>query len=331
MATELLCSSGLYLGAPDQLLAADKGNLHGHFEHVGFLKINNAVLEHFDASWDDPPQFESGWERDVSLTALVAEARELLDSFAGKLSWGWKEPRTTILLPFWKAIIPDLRFVICVRNPLDVARSLSDRNGMPIERGVFLWTRYMRDAINDTKGYARLVIFYEDFFEDAIAQISKLLEFCGLSNPGDLSSCRDNVVADLRHHRSDIADLLDYRSIPIQTKLLFLGIRTLTWWKGYPGRSVDDLSKNLDLNKLLKLVDDLHNEANSARLQMALAKKEHELANLLVKTRDEILGLKTELSQLQDHADRLQAFSDAVRQTFAYRFYRKLIRPLKGY
>ena len=164
MIAQLLHQLGLYLGPDSQLLGATSANTDGHFEHKGFLRINRALLEHFQGSWESPPRCDTGWQGDTALEQLRADARVLVDELSARPPWGWKEPRTTVLLPFWKSLVPGLRFVICVRSPLDVAKSLAKRNGIPVQQGMFLWHRYTRAALEDSEGSPRLIVHYEDFF-----------------------------------------------------------------------------------------------------------------------------------------------------------------------
>ena len=138
MVARLLNLCGLDLGPSDQLIPPNDPNPIGYFENVNFTyKIDDALLAHFGGSWDNPPVFKEGWEYDPSLEQIVNEARSLLQTFSNNSQWGWKDPRATILLPFWKLLIPDLRFVICVRSPLEVAKSLASRDKMSIQEGVY--------------------------------------------------------------------------------------------------------------------------------------------------------------------------------------------------
>ena len=42
-------------------------------------------------------------------------------------AWGWKEPRTTLFVPFWLQVFPDALIVEIVRHPLAVAMSIRQR------------------------------------------------------------------------------------------------------------------------------------------------------------------------------------------------------------
>lgn len=305
MVAQLLHQAGLFLGPADQLLGANAGNQEGHFEHLGFFKINDALLRHFGGSWEFPPELKSGWERDASLQELRAEARTLLQTFSGKSSWGWKEPRTTILLPFWKSVIPNLRFVICVRSPLDVAKSLVRRDRLTIERGVVLWNRYMHAAIEDTEGCPRMLTFYDDFFANATAEADKLLRFCGLKKPADPSVLDSAVRAEFRHHKSAMADLLEDRSIPTEDKLMYLSLRALSVRES-PLTAPEDASAP-SANHLLRLFDEFHDHERLAQLQTDLTQRN-----------DEVTRLRKEM------------WNDLrANHRWAYKVYRNFIRPFR--
>jgi hypothetical protein len=305
MVAGLLQRCGLYLGPEDQLLGANPENPEGHYEHTEFLRIDDALLSHFGGSWNLPPKLNAGWERDNSIEQLRQEAVALVNTFSGKLPWGWKEPRTTILLPFWKAIISQLRFVICVRSPLAVAKSLAKRDRIPIEHGVVLWHRYMRAAVNDTAGCPRIFSYYEDFFTDPTAETDALLEFCGLEKPSSFSPQEAGVRGDLWHHRARIFEMLRAPAIPAEYKLLYLGLRALSGRGRVAVTPADQESK--DIAEYMRLLESLQDQRELARLQSELAERNNELFYL----RGEMLkDLK-------------------AKHRWAYRIYRNFMRPFR--
>jgi hypothetical protein len=328
LVARLLQHAGLCLGPEERLLGPDSANPEGHYEHTGFLEINNALLQHLGGSWDAPPRTEPGWELDASLAELRARAESLVGSFAGGRPWGWKEPRTTILLPFWRTIINHPRFVICVRSPLDVAKSLASRNHITIEHGVDLWSRYMRAAIKETRGCARQLIFYDEFFDSDGVVTRRLLEFCGLKSIPDVFDLDGNIRSSLRHHRSETEELLDNASVPLHPKLLYLGLRTLLAGECIAKEITDESIPSI--GRLLELLDEFHNQGRIGALETALDEKQHELSRARAESNMAISALTEQLVSLQQHADRLQKFADAVRQTWAYRIYRALIAPMKN-
>lgn len=327
MVARLLQRAGLYLGPEDCLLGADAANPEGHFEHTGFLAINDALLRHLGGGWDLPPRAAPGWQLDGALADLQAQALALVSSFPADRPWGWKEPRTTILLPFWKSIIRQPRFVICVRSPLDVAKSLASRNQMPIDHGCSLWSSYMRAAIKDTAGCPRQLVFYDDFFRAEGRAVDNLLAFCGLAASAAPSDIGGAIRSDLRHHRSEIAALLDDSALPLHAKLLYLGLRGVAAADANANHAEEHADRGPD--QLLELLDEFNNQGQAAQLRTALAAKTEELSGLRHELQSKsatLAALNNRLVELQQHADRLQTFSDAVRRTWPYRFYRKFIK-----
>ena len=40
-------------------------------------------------------------------------------------SWGWRDPQASVILPFWRSAVPELRVVLPVRHPLEVVASMT--------------------------------------------------------------------------------------------------------------------------------------------------------------------------------------------------------------
>ena len=330
MVARALSLCGLDLGRDDQLIGPDEGNPLGYFEHVDFHRIDEELLEHFGGSWDNPPELKPGWEHDSSVSHFTEEAKRLIGNFTDSPLWGWKEPRSTLLLPFWKSVIPRLRFVICVRSPLDVARSLEKRDGMPISAGVFLWNRYLRAAISHTEGCPRIFTFYEDYFGDPFPEINRVAEFCGLSPGENVMPLYDAISPALRHHASEMTELFKAKMIPTRYKLFYFGLRALSSQGFAPPHSFQCGSNSTTelAGGLLGLMTEFDDQENVAQLQSALVKKEQEAMAIRSVMRTQLIEKERQLSDLKERNARLQAFSDAVRTTFVYRVYRKFFIPL---
>lgn len=203
---------GVDLGPEDELMDAAAGNNRtGFWEHEGIANLNEDILASLSESpppylqgWRWPPPLPEGWQRDATLEPHRRAARTILRrSFGEGSPWGWKDPRTTLTLPFWQELVPEMRYVICVRHPLDVAASLAERDEMATEESLRLWSRYMADAINHTRGLPRLFVSYESYFPDWEGQARRLATFLGLA---DLGEERCNAIAahidgSLWHHR----------------------------------------------------------------------------------------------------------------------------------
>src|SRR5262245_40061722 len=135
LVTQLLHSCGLYLGHDDDLMPPGPDNAAGFWENTKFVGINDEVLNALGGGWDCPPPPPDNWTTD---RRLQRRASVLLRQFLGRGPWGWKDPRTSLTLPFWKGCCPNSREVVCLRNPLEVALSLHERNGVSYALGLNL-------------------------------------------------------------------------------------------------------------------------------------------------------------------------------------------------
>src|SRR4030095_4094067 len=107
MVARLLQAGGLFLGREEEL-GFDSNNGETHFEHLRFVALNDELLRRLGGSWNNPPEFRAGWEITPEVEALTKQGKKLIKRLNGRY-WGWKDPRNSLTLPFWRRIIPDLR------------------------------------------------------------------------------------------------------------------------------------------------------------------------------------------------------------------------------
>jgi hypothetical protein len=140
----------------DRLLPGDRNNAPGYFEDVDFLAFHGRLLEaathHDEPGWPDWGWTESERLDTTSFEAHAAEARALIASRADLPLWGFKDPRTTLFLPFWHAFMPHARDVLVYRYPWDVADSI-DRVGVAIfaerpDLALRAWAFYNRHLLD---------------------------------------------------------------------------------------------------------------------------------------------------------------------------------------
>ena len=119
----VLAGAGLHLG--DELLGASRDNQRGHFEDLEILAFHRNVLVAnglLSEGYTTQAEFMIP-ERLRRLAVAHVAAR---GGWQG--AWGWKEPRTTLFLDFWRELVPDARFLLLFRRPWEVVDSLLRRN-----------------------------------------------------------------------------------------------------------------------------------------------------------------------------------------------------------
>ena len=226
MVAGMLARAGVDFGPSQEQLPANQSNQLGYFEHQQIAyQVNEGLLEHYGGAWKSPPIFPPDWLDDEDIETFRQRAKSIVANFDKPGKWGWKDPRTSLLVPFWQSVLPNLSFVICVRNPLDVSISLNLRDGLSIQRASELWYRYTSDALKFTQGQKRVVVFYEEFFHSPSAETGKLIEFLGLSDNASPSHLASSIHARLRHHQSQLHDMEKQAEVDDRAKDLYLKLK----------------------------------------------------------------------------------------------------------
>ncbi len=207
MVTRLLHGCGLYLGPKDALMPPQEDNPDGFWEHLGFVALNDELLEALGGAWDLPPKSNENLS-DERLNPLRMKARLLIEGFPSAQIWGWKDPRNSLTLPFWEELLPGLKTLIIVRNPLEVAYSMRKRNGTSYAFGLRLWEIYNRRLIEAASKHERLVTHYDLFFEDAEQELQRIANFVGLPD-AKIHSAAELVATKRRHTHFAIDQLVD--------------------------------------------------------------------------------------------------------------------------
>lgn len=222
MIAKLLDSCGLYLGPQNDLIPAATDNPDGFWENAHFVAINDSVLKAVGGSWDMPSaSHPAKWDEHSEIAALKQRANELIASFNNKEPWGWKDPRSCITLPFWQSLIPNLKVVICLRHPLEVAKSLEQRNHTSEWLGLNLWASYSLRVLSSTAPENRIITHYDAYFQDPVGEIRRVLEFLGIAaSDQTISAACAGAAASLRHHRATIQDLLT-ADVPVDVLKLY--------------------------------------------------------------------------------------------------------------
>lgn len=205
----LLHACGVFVGPEHELTQPATDNQAGHFENLDFVKLNDDIISHFGGRWNDPPVFPPGWELSADLDPFVARAQELI-ARSSRQHWGWKDPRNSLTLPFWRRIIPDVKVVVCLRNPLEVTRSLFVRGDVDSPSQFKLWLTYNRRLLSSVRSEDRLITHYRSYFLNPREELNRILEWLNVSVSKEaIESACAQVSAKLRHHAIRIEELIE--------------------------------------------------------------------------------------------------------------------------
>ncbi len=205
--TRLLHAAGLYLGSESDLMPPRPDNPDGFWENLRFVQLNDEILNAVGAAWDLPPLASENFQNE-DLRPIRAKARLLLDSFQTESSWGWKDPRTCLTLRFWLDLLPGLKTVIIVRNPLEVAYSMQKRNGTSYALALRLWEIYNRRLLSDSQSGERLITHYQAFFDHPQDELRRVAKFVGLDQQA-AENAAALISSTRRHTTFSMEQLID--------------------------------------------------------------------------------------------------------------------------
>jgi hypothetical protein len=137
-----------------------RGNVTGSWESSSLSSFNEQLLASAGGSWWCPPSAAAIAELTNDVDMLAA-ARYLFRRLHTAANWVWTHPRVSVLLPFWRADLPDIASAVpVVRHPLEVADSLHVHDRIPRPWAIALWERYVRQSVRGLNGMSVLVLPY---------------------------------------------------------------------------------------------------------------------------------------------------------------------------
>jgi hypothetical protein len=194
----------VYLGS--NFLDAQPENPTGYWEDKGIVELNERVLRALRLTWDDVAPIArrafGGWK----MWRLRREARRYLRrSFIEEPLWGFKDPRTLRLLPFWLRVLRESdandAYVLVIRNPSSVAASLFKRQGMQLETAQRLWLVYTLPYLQELAPKPMVVVDYDLLMGDPRGQLERIAGKLQLTaTAGDVEKFASEFLdAKLRH------------------------------------------------------------------------------------------------------------------------------------
>jgi hypothetical protein len=145
------------------------------------------------------------WEHSEAAQALIEKASTAFSHYGTPDVLVWKDPRTCMTLPFWREeIFPEPPVIVFVhRHPIEVADSLTARNGFHRAHGLALWERYNAAALQNATGLPTVTIPYWRLVEKPKATMRVIVDALAgwgvtLPNPPEWTDME--LTAQRRHH-----------------------------------------------------------------------------------------------------------------------------------
>lgn len=235
MITKMLENLGLFVGAEKEI----------NHESIFFWEINNWIFDLHTSTAEKPHNMR---HRNASCDKVVRESLDYFlqsgrrKKYLGNLSsryknikdidfpFGWKDPKNTFTIEFWKEIFPDAKIIHIYRNPIDSVSSYIERDLVKynqfdwtwkkklkrdflisnnfhrnfrintIEDGFELWHEYVEKALSLKQDFSNYIeLKYEDFLENPFELLKQLTAFSGLEINDDKIR---NEIKDIKKERA---------------------------------------------------------------------------------------------------------------------------------
>jgi len=123
----------------------------GFYEDTDFLNLNKEILYEAGGSWENPPKIEQIMSQQDKFKNKIQEL------FSNKTQfWGWKDPRTSLTIRLFLPFLSNPYFIVCYRDPNEVAKSLYKRSRMRYEEAIKLGNFYKTEIENFFKDFPEL-------------------------------------------------------------------------------------------------------------------------------------------------------------------------------
>lgn len=193
-------------GGPIDPMPPTPHNPRGYWESARLCRFHDRVLDAAGSGWDDLAPIEPSWFASEAAAGFGEELREILSqSYPASGLVAVKDPRLCRLLPLWLRQggedAATMRVLLPLRNPLDVARSLEARDGMPLRFGALLWLRNVLDAEASSRGLRRGFLLYEALVRDWRNAVDAALDAIDLDAPAGMPPADDEAIVDARLQR----------------------------------------------------------------------------------------------------------------------------------
>jgi hypothetical protein len=294
--TSVLARIVSFLGAtlPRHLVPATPSNPTGHWEPARLVELHNQLLASLGTSWDDWRAPALKWRDGDPAAAIASKILPVFDEEYGAAPLVvLKDPRVCRTLPVWLSVLEKAGYrpspIIMVRNPLEVAESLRERDGMSFEQAMLLWLRHYLDAEYATRHLARNIMSLDMLLDNWQHMFAQTAVRLGIQWPRSIQSAtqdiRDFVDRELHNHRATMAELEAHTEVPSWVKSAYRALNTLCDEPRAtdPRRELDRVRQNFSESaRLFGVVAFAQTEALAqAEREMAAARRRADAADAL--------------------------------------------------
>jgi hypothetical protein len=226
---------GVYLG--NDFISPKPDNPTGYWEDRNIYEINERLLAVFGLKWEEVALIDAARWDAPGVEALRTEAVAYLRSqFVSHSLWGFKDPRTIRLLPFWRSVLRSLEvdesYLLVIRNPRSVAKSLIRRHGMDAVTAHLLWLVYVVPNLSMIANRPFIVADYDLVMANPRQELERIgkglkIPLTDTGRAGIDQFVSDFLDPNLRHSFFNVSDFELDLNLPPLTREAYLWLRSL--------------------------------------------------------------------------------------------------------
>lgn len=225
---------GVNLG--DNLLPAMADvNAKGFWEDADINAFNIEMLHAIDSEWDFLTPITETNIQQLQQQGFFLRAVELLRNKVSQARiFGLKDPRIAKLLPFWDQVFThcnyDVSYLLTIRHPLSVVKSLQKRDGFVAEKAYLLWFTHVITALTFSNTKNLSLVDYDFFMQHPEAELHRLAAEINLPvDPRELAIFLNEFIDNnLRHTHYELNDLLLDEACPNLVRDIYTQLLSVT-------------------------------------------------------------------------------------------------------
>ena len=243
----------------DRLLPPVEGdNEKGYFEDIDLNALNIEILNAISSDWNNLIAITTVDIANLRKQGYFLRAATLLRQkvVMNEPIFCFKDPRVAKLLPFWNEVFDrckyEVNYVLAVRHPLSVVKSLAKRDGMKAEQGYLLWLLHIMTSLVFYADNKIVVVDYDRLMQSPDNELNRIATVFDLKiDLTALESYKTEFLDnELRHTYFELADLfLDEACPPIVREIYSdllevaadkiqinddtIRVNIIRWWKEY--------------------------------------------------------------------------------------------------
>ncbi len=175
---------GLELGG--NLIAGNRYNPQGYFEHREAVNISNDLLAAMYTTWDNIVPLPKNWEEAPNMEPFAKRMRAfLLQHFEATDTLGIKDPRLGITLPLWQRVLDELgiihKYIVLLRHPTEICQSMAFRDQMSKEKVLMMWMNIMLTIEQVTQNHPTVWVEFEDLLTSPLTEVRRISQLIDIT------------------------------------------------------------------------------------------------------------------------------------------------------